>query len=217
MNSPQSAPRASLIDVANVMRGAVTSKSSDAPDGVAFFGLAEITASGSGAARSVSADDVPDRAPGVEPGDVAVALMSSIGNAALITARHRGAVLGRECALVRPASDRVTGAWIYGWTQSEDFKEQVRLHSTESTMPRLGAKALEQFTLPIPSLVAQRELQEVVSELDDALARVADLQRGLQDLRQTEIELRVAEAAGNDSGAPRDQHARMTDMRGAEA
>ena len=42
---------------------------------------------------------------------------------------HEGAVLGRECAVVRPTSPELTSEWTYIWTQSSLFRDQVSRHS----------------------------------------------------------------------------------------
>lgn len=177
-----------LGDVATIIRGTVPAKPTDSPEGVPFFGIAEISAGAAGAPRLVETDDT--KHPTIlRAGDVVVALMSNIGQSALIAPRHEGAVLGRECAVIRPAGPETTGAWIYVWTQSAQFRDQAIRHTSGATMPRLSYRALSDLTIPIPPQEQQREAEQMLDEFDSALSKVGQLQSYLTELRTLEVEL----------------------------
>ncbi len=177
-----------LGDVATILRGTVPAKPTDSEDGVPFYGIAEISAGGTGAQRLVEPDD--GKPPTIlHAGDVVVALMSNIGQSALLTSRHEGAVLGRECAVIRPAGPEATGAWIYVWTQSAQFRDQAVRHTSGSTMPRLSYRALSDLTIPIPSLEQQGGAEQMLDEFDSALWKVGQLRSYLTELRTLEVEL----------------------------
>lgn len=186
-----------LGDVATIIRGTVPAKPTDSEEGVPFFGIAEISAGGAGAARLVEPDD---RKPPtiLQAGDVVVALMSNIGQSALITPRHEGAVLGRECAVIRPAGPETTGAWIYVWTQSAQFRDQAIRHTSGATMPRLSYRALSDLTIPMPSRQKQQEAEQMLDEFDSALLKVGRLQNYLTELRTLEVELLLADGGGSE-------------------
>lgn len=192
-------PLRPLGEIAMILRGTVPAKPTDSDDGVPFFGITEITAGGIGDLRRVELDDdvtlkgkTAAEARGgpvvLERGDVVVALMSNIGQAALVSPRHAGAVLGRECALVRPTDD-LTSAWIYAWTQSAQFRDQATQHTSGSTMPRLSYRALGDLLIPVPSLDRQRDAEELLADFDGALSKVVQVQSYLTELRTLEIEL----------------------------
>lgn len=182
-------PRRVLGELIEVVRGAVPAKPTDDLDGEPFVGITEISAGGSAPPRYVTADDVPPAAPRLSNGDVAIALMSSIGSSLLITRSHEGAVLGRECAALRPRTPEITGSWIYVWTQSADFVQQVERHITGTTMPRLNLRALGDFTLPVPDLDNQMEVQAMLIEFDNALTKAGQVVAGLAELRRIELQL----------------------------
>jgi restriction endonuclease S subunit len=119
--------------------------------------------------------------------------MSSIGSSLLITARHEGAVLGRECAALRPRSPEITGSWVYVWTQSEDFAQQVARYITGTTMPRLSRRAIPDFTLPLPDLKKQREVEALLAEFDAALAKTGQVVAELTELRRIELQLLITD------------------------
>lgn len=190
-----------LGDVATITRGTVPAKPTDSEDGVPFFGIAEISAGGTGAPRLVEPDE--GKPPTIlRAGDVVVALMSNIGQSALITSRHEGAVLGRECAVIRPAGPEVNGAWIYVWTQSAQFRDQAVRHASGSTMPRLSYRALSNLTIPVPPLERREELlrdaQQLLEEFDSALWKVGQLQSYLTELRTLEVELFLTSNGANE-------------------
>lgn len=182
-----------LGDLIDVVVGLVPAKPTDDVHGEAFVGITEISAGGAAAPRHVVPDDVPAGAPRLSKGDVAIALTSSIGSSLLVTTRHEGAVLGRECAALRPRTSEVTGSWIYVWTQSEDFAQQVERHVTGTTMPRLSRRALSDFTLPVPNLAMQVEVQILLSEFEVALAKSGQVVADLTELRRIELQLLIAE------------------------
>jgi restriction endonuclease S subunit len=186
------AARPTLGDLVHILSGTVPAKPTDDLDGEPFVGIAEITAGGAASPRYVVADDVPSGAARLKVGDVALALMSSIGSSLLIGARHEGAVLGRECAALRPQVPEITGSWLYVWTQSEDFAQQVERHVTGTTMPRLRRRALSDFTLPLPDLERQMEAQALIADFDEALAKAGRVVADLTELRRIELQLLIA-------------------------
>lgn len=185
-----------LGEVATVLRGTVPAKPTDREDGVPFFGLAEISAGGTAVTRLVEPDDGPTPTL-LQRGDVVVALLSNIGQTALVMPRHEGAVLGRECAVIRAGSE-ITGAWIYVWTQSAQFHEQVARHTTGSTMPRLGYRAMPSLLIPVSSLDRQQDAAALLEEFDEALWNLGRVQSQVTELRSLEVELLLADLDGDE-------------------
>ncbi len=180
-----------------VVRGVVPAKPTDGDDGVPFFGLSEISSGGATAPRLVAKDDVKPGAPRLVVGDVAVALMSNIGASALVTPRHAGAVLGRECVALRVRGPELSGAWIYVWTQSADFHDQVQRHISGTTMPRLNVRGLAGLTLPLPSRDLQTRAEGMLDDFDHALANAGQVLSDLTELRRIELELMLKDAESN--------------------
>ncbi len=192
-----SAPRRALGQLVDIVRGAVPAKPTDGGVRQPFVGITEISAGGAAPARYVAADDIPPGAPRLTSGDVAIALMSSIGSSLLITARHEGAALGRECAALRPRAPEITGSWLYVWTQSADFAQQIRRHVVGTTMPRLNLRALADFTLPIPDAVEQAAIESMLIDFDLALAKTGQVVADLTELRRIELQLLIADLEVN--------------------
>lgn len=199
-------PPRPLGEVATISRGTVPAKTSGSDDGVLFFGITEIATGGTGELRRVDLEKEPTLkgktvtearggAVEVRPGDVVVALTGDIGHAALVAPRHAGAVLGRECALIRPTSD-VTGAWIYAWTQSAQFRDQATRHTSGSSVPRLSYRALAQMLVPVPPSERQVQVEELLADFDDALRKIDDVRTYLTELRTLEVELLLGELGG---------------------
>lgn len=192
MTTAASARRA-LGELVDVVSGTVPAKPTDESIGEPFVGITEISAGGAAAPRRVAMDDVPHGAPRLAVGDVAIALMSNIGSSLFVTPRHEGAVLGRECAMLRPRAAEITGAWLYVWTQSEDFAQQVERHVTGATMPRLSRRALSDFALPLPDHDTQIEAQRLLVDFDAALAKAGQVVADLTELRRIELQLLISE------------------------
>lgn len=185
---------AQLGDVAQILRGQVPAKVSDEGDGSRFFGIAEISGH---IPRVVESGVDVEHAVHLQAGDVVVALLGerTLGAAALVGDRAEGAVLGRECAALRvTARGRLLPSWLYAWTKSRHFEEQVRRHASGGSMSRISIKYLAEFTLPLPPRPDQERLETEMARLDEALRSTADLIRDLEVLRDAEIDLAVARA-----------------------
>lgn len=183
--------RRPLGELAEILGGAVPARPSETLGSEMLVGVVEISAGGAAVPRFVSTDGVPPDAPRLSPGDTAVALMSGVGSSLLITERHQGALLGRECAALRPRTPEVTGSWIYVWTQSEDFAQQVERHTTGTTLPRLSRRALSTFTFPVPGITTQMEAQALLADFDAALAKTGQVVADLTELRRIELQLLI--------------------------
>jgi restriction endonuclease S subunit len=183
-----------LADLVDLLRGRVPANTVSEPEGPRFFGIAEITARGHAAPRYVEYDpDVVDDAVVLQDGDIAMSLMSNIGDAALIDTSSEGAVLGRECVALRVTRPNVIlPAWLSAWTASEEFKSQVALHTTGTTMARLGLKPLSGFTITVPAIETQRPVEGLVRRFDRAIATTTATLTDLQHLRDAEIQLALA-------------------------
>ena len=185
-----------LESVAEILRGTASPKPSDSESGVPLFGTAEVSAGDPIQARLVDPDDLGLHPLLLQAGDVVVALAGNAGQSRLVTSLHEGAVLGRECVVVRPTGPELTSVWTYIWTQSTLFKEQVLRHTAGTTFPRLSFGALQAFKIPVPPLEDQRKAEELLRELDDAFARVDEVHSQLKELRELRLDLFVADVRG---------------------
>ena len=185
-----------LESVAEILRGTASPKPSDSESGVPLFGTAEVSAGDPIQARLVDPDDLGLHPVLLQAGDVVVALAGDAGQSKLVTAHHAGAVLGRECVVVRPTSPELTSVWTYIWTQSTLFKEQVLRHTAGTTLPRLGSGALQTFKIPVLPMEDQRKAEKLLRELDDAIARVDEVHSQLNELRELRLDLFVADVRG---------------------
>ena len=187
-----------LEKVTEMHRAANTSKFDAADDGVLLVGIPEISAGDASTARYI--DIQASSAPLVEvkEGDVVVALWSKAGKTILAGRHHDGAVLDKGCALIRPIGDKISGEWIYLWTQSKQFRDQVSRSSSGVTIPSLTSRALRELTIPIPTAEQLSEAEQLIGRFDEAIDKVGELQSDLRELRDLEVELLIAHDAGTE-------------------
>jgi restriction endonuclease S subunit len=182
-----------LGDVAEILKGHVPAKVSDDGDGPRLFGIAEISGH---APRVLEPGTSLERAVYLRTGDVVVALLGErgLGATALIDGRADGTVLARECAAMRVSTPSLLSTWLYAWTKSEYFNEQIRRRASGGSMSRVNIRDLADFRLPLPPRSHQQRLEAEIDRLDVALRSTTDLIRNLEDLREAEINLAVAKA-----------------------
>ena len=182
-----------IEELAEVLRGVTPSKTTGEPGGALFFGLHEISEGGT-AQRFVEPTADLGRAVRLREGDVVVALLGNIGDAAVVSAEASGAVLGRECAAIRirEGEDRVVPQWIRIVLQSKPFRDRAQALATGTTMPRLSCKALSEVIIPIPTSNEVRHFVERIEALETAIEGQRELAGALTALRDAEIELIVS-------------------------
>jgi hypothetical protein len=182
-----------LGDLAIALRGTVPANTVPDPDGPRFFGIAEITARGTSSPRYVEpGTEVRDPVVLAE-GDVVMALLGNIGDATVISDDASDALLGRECVALRVMSpDVLRPAWLCAWMSSGEFEFQVAQNTRGSTMPRLPIGALEDFTVTVPPIDRQLEIEGLVQRFDAAIAVTATNLEQVKSLRDAELQLAMA-------------------------
>lgn len=188
----------SLEDVAEIHLGARGAELEPADEGTLLIGIREVSAGGPSPPRYVKKKAASRQVVEIRENDVVVALRGSTGSSILATGDQQGAILDHGCALIRPSGNEVTAAWIYLWTQSKQFHNQVSRSTTGVTMPMLRTRDLRELTIPIPTAEQLVEAEQLLGRFDDALERVAELQSDLTELRALDVELLVAHDAGTE-------------------
>jgi hypothetical protein len=183
-----------IDEFAEVLRGVTPSKTTLGPDGPPFFGLHEITQGGL-AGRFVESEVDLDEAIFLQPGDVVIALLGNIGDAAVVNEEAQGAVLGRDCGAIRLRSgeDRVPPQWLRIVLQSEPLRERIQSMTTGTTMSRLNIKFLASFSVPVPTADQIRKFADRVEKIEVAIQEQRNLVTKLTALRHAEIELLVSD------------------------
>jgi type I restriction enzyme S subunit len=187
--------RVRIADVALILRGAVPANTTPHGSGPRFFGISEITSNGHTIRFPEAGTDL-SKGVYLEEGDVVVALMGRLGQATQIGPEHVGAVLGRECAVVRIQQPKstVTASWVAACTQTAAFRDYAERNASGTTMPRLPIAALGHFEIPVPPLARQRHVEKLLTRFDEALRASHQTVEVLERLRSIELELELQEA-----------------------
>jgi restriction endonuclease S subunit len=83
----------------------------------------------------------------------------------------------------------VDSGWVLAWTRTTDFQQQVEFNKSGTTMPRLPARMLESFDLPLSSMEHQREVGELVATFDAAIQLTTQQLAELKALASVEVAL----------------------------
>ena len=182
-----------LGELAELLLGRTPAPRADAGSGQVFVGLAELS-NHDRPTRHLSTTD--DKAVVLQTGDVVVARLSNIGASTLVEENHlANGVLGRECVAIRPTDPGITGTWLYLWSLSDHFQEQVRRSTSGGVMPRLDVQALRKFLVPVPDLSTQAALRETDGRFETAIEDLQHLLRDVIELRQLELNIAIADLA----------------------
>ena len=163
----------------------------DGGTGPACFGAQEVRHPESRSLRHVEAETEVKSATRVAAGDVVVTSIGSPGSSVVVDPLWDDAVLTRDCVLVRlrPEEERVTAEWLFAWTWSHDFRYQIDLATSAGTAPRLTARALAAFTIPVLPGDDQLRVGALATRLDAARRLAAQTAALLERLQSVEINL----------------------------
>ncbi len=185
-------------EIAEIHLGTRGADLETADEGALLIGIREVSADGADPPRYVESKAASRQVVEVKENDVVVALRGSTGRSILATEHHEGAVLDHGCALIRAIDDKISGEWIYLWTQSKQFRDQVSRSTTGVTMPTLTSRALRELTIPIPTAEQLSGAEQLLGRFDEAIDKVGELQSDLKELRDLEVELLIAHDAGTE-------------------
>ncbi len=185
-----------LREVAEIQRGTKTAESDNADDGPLLIGVPEVSGRGVSSPRFVWKEESSAPLLEVQESDVVLALRGNPGSSILATGNYEGAAIDQGCALIRPNGDEVTGPWVYLWTQSRQFLNQVSRSTTGVTLPTLSIRAVSDLTIPIPTAEQLDEAEQILGRFNEALERVAELQSDLTELRKLEVDLLISQEGG---------------------
>jgi len=182
--------RVELRAVAKLLRGVSTASLINPSGADRFFGSQEVARSGQGQERRVDVDSGDRKIVRLEPGDVVVVVLGRIGWSTLISDDDSGAVLGRECVVLRSVSDELSPPWLYSWTLSPEFANQVQRHASGASLARLSPRDLNGFTLPLPSLGYQQQVEDDLQRFRTAIqatSRTLGVLEALEGLELTRV------------------------------
>jgi len=106
----------------------------------------------------------------LEDGDLLLARSgASVGKAFLFRGRNGTACFAGYLVRLRPDRRKVLPAYLHYFTQSRDYRDQVRLHTVQSTIANVNAERYGNFVMPLPPLEEQRA---IVNSLNRAAGEV---------------------------------------------
>ena len=140
----------------------------------------------------------------LEPGDLIFASLDR-GHQTLVIDEQVGAVLGRDCLLVRlKPNSGFSPEFIGAWTETEDFRRQVSRYVSGTTMPRLTQKALDLAVVPQLTPAQMRDIVELRRDFAAALHSAEEAVEQLRALRSVEMEVAFVETTQRVEMGPHD-------------
>lgn len=157
--------------------------------GVPVLRITDITAAGGvtrGSAIKVPAVQSAEYSRTVlEPGDVVVSVVGTLGRAAVIDDAVAGANISRALARLVPAG--VSGPWLVRWIQSADFERMVDEVTAGTAQRVLNMEDLVEFRVPVYT-----DPTAPTAQLEEAQARTATTRSTLARQRGLLLERRQA-------------------------
>ncbi len=186
----------SLDEVAEIHLGTQTSEVKNIKTQTRLIGLPEVCADEIDSPRYADRESSTRSLVEVRENDVVVALRNNTGRSIIAKKHPEGAVLGHGCALIRSKNPQVTASWLYLWTQSKQFHNQVTRATDGIITPALNTRSLREFSISIPTDEQLNKAELLIDRFDNAEKEAIKLQSDLTELRALEVELLIAHDAG---------------------
>lgn len=136
------------------------------------------------AAQRLAGRDAPSRARQlVCAGDILVSTVRPyLNGVALVPSELDGATASTGFCVVRPAREKVHGAYLFHWLKTPDFIADMVRKSTGASYPAVSDRIIQQSLMPLPPLPEQRRIAAILDKADmlrclrrQSLARLAAL------------------------------------------
>ena len=98
--------------------------------------------------------------------DVLFTTEAPLGNVCRIPAVYEKFCVGQRIITMQPNKDILTSEYLERALLTDKFQEKIWAHSSGSTVKGIRSKLLEKLTIPIPSLEAQREYTNFITQVD---------------------------------------------------
>lgn len=98
---------------------------------------------------------------------------------------------------LRPDRRKILPDYLYYYTRSAGYRNQVRLNTVQSTIANVSAERFGNFSIPLPSLAEQQAMVELLQRATGTLERLmATIERQLGRLQEYRCSLIVAAVTG---------------------
>jgi type I restriction enzyme S subunit len=98
---------------------------------------------------------------------------------------------------LRPDRRKILPDYLYYYTRSATYRNEVRLNTVQSTIANVSAERYGNFAIPLPSLAEQQAIVEFLQKVTGKLDRLlAAIERQLDRLREYRYSLIVAAVTG---------------------
>ena len=110
----------------------------------------------------------------LEEGDILFAQSGTVGKTFIYTSDIGPAIFTRHCLRFRLDPSIVLPQYIYFYTKTDRYRRWVQSMQQSSILPRIRQEEFKSFTVPIPSLDAQKQMVEEPSRRSDKARRLRE-------------------------------------------
>jgi type I restriction enzyme S subunit len=106
----------------------------------------------------------------LKTGDIVFSRVGSVDRSVLIRQEEDGWLFSGRCLRVRVTTKDVLPAYLYYYFTQNSFRQYVRNNAVGATMPSLNSSILRRLKILYPSLSKQKQINDILSGIDDTLA-----------------------------------------------
>lgn len=120
----------------------------------------------------------------LKTGDIVFSRVGSVDRSVLIRQGEDGWMFSGRCLRIRVTNKDVIPAYLYYYFTQNSFRQYVRNNAVGATMPSLNSSILRRLKVIYPSLIKQKQVNDILNTIDDALtnnyARIQLLEESAQ-------------------------------------
>lgn len=106
----------------------------------------------------------------LKTGDIVFSRVGSVDRSVLIGQAEDGWMFSGRCLRVRVITEAILPTYLYYYFTQNSFRQYVRNNAVGATMPSLNSGILRRLTILYPSITKQKEVNEILSAIDEKLS-----------------------------------------------
>jgi len=128
-------------------------------------------------------DDIPKYL--LKDGDILFARTGSVGKAFLVSSVPEASIFASYLIRVRVDRTRLDPYFAFLFMQTSAYWSQIASHTHGAVQPNVNASQLRSLILPLPSIIEQKKIAEILISLDNKIKAEENKKRALETLFKT--------------------------------
>ncbi len=120
----------------------------------------------------------------IKGGDILMTITGNVGRVCIYPSKYKTGNINQHIARVRVIDNTINSQFVYQYlSQDSTIKEYYKI-TTGQAYPQLSLKQVRETKIPLPSLLEQQKIANILSTVDDKLRILKEKKANYQELKK---------------------------------